>query len=258
MLRKFLVIILIFVTGCVQQPQYPSPIPQPSPYDFCGEQNISAVNLCLDNAYKVVYSTPGRGFDYYRADGTVIHCPLVSPEYTSQACKEIIEKEYCADEDICSKLTVEVSRQIAEDFVLNSPTFLFDGIPDSFTFVSYETARCPYCWVFYFTFECRHAGYGNRSGQVLLQVITPHNATVAVNRGRVEWAYLDNKWDMIKQRLIECLKDEDCEHTNCTRMFPNPKCKENTCVCVAECTTNQSCSYLGKDYICIEGECVLM
>jgi hypothetical protein len=53
----------------------------------------------------------------------------------------------------------------------------------------------------------------------------------------------------------ECEIDLDCS-TNCTRMFPNPKCKDGECVCVAECMNNASCSYLGEGYSCDNRECV--
>ena len=69
-------------------------------------------------------------------------------------------------------------------------------------FVSEETLRCPYCWEFVFEFDCRHAGYGDRTGQVLAQVITPHTARVVVDQGNVASAVLDGKWDMIDQELI--------------------------------------------------------
>lgn len=53
----------------------------------------------------------------------------------------------------------------------------------------------------------------------------------------------------------ECEMDSSCL-MNCTKMFPNPKCKDGKCVCVAMCMSNTSCSYLGKSYSCNNGECV--
>lgn len=95
------------------------------------------------------------------------------------------------------------SREIAKDYLLNSSTFRFDGIEDGVMLVETNTLKCPYCWEFVFEFQCRHAGYGNRTGQILAQVITPHTARIIVEQGRVTSAIMDGKWNMLEQRMIE-------------------------------------------------------
>ena len=98
--------------------------------------------------------------------------------------------------------TLEESRAVAEDYLESSPTFAFDGIEGSIVLVGNETMRCPYCWAFSFDFECSHAGYGDRTGQYLAQVITPHTAWIAVHRGEVVQAVMDGVWDMIEQQML--------------------------------------------------------
>ncbi len=100
-------------------------------------------------------------------------------------------------------LSQEESQQIAEDFVRNSPTFVFDGIEDTLELTDTITLRCPSCWQFVFEFDSSSAGYGDRTGQVLAQVITPHQAIITVVRGEVTEAVMDAKWDMINQELID-------------------------------------------------------
>lgn len=95
------------------------------------------------------------------------------------------------------------SREIAENYVRNSPTFKFDGIEDSLRLVATNPLRCPSCWEFVYQFQCAHAGYGDRTGKVLAQVITPHTASIVVQEGRVVSATMDGRWDMIKQSMIE-------------------------------------------------------
>ena len=56
-------------------------------------------------------------------------------------------------------------------------------------------------WVFTIRFDSRNAGYGDRGGQVLAAVITPHSAEVTVQSGKVTAASLDGRWDMINQRV---------------------------------------------------------
>ena len=52
------------------------------------------------------------------------------------------------------------SREIAEDYLLNSLTFRFDGIEDSLKLVDTNTLKCPYCWEFVFEFQCRAGSSG--------------------------------------------------------------------------------------------------
>jgi len=91
------------------------------------------------------------------------------------------------------------SRKTAEDFVRNSPTFSYDGMEDTLQLVHTLTARCPFCWVFVFDFTSRHAGYGDRTGMMLAQVLTPHRAVVTVEQGEVVSAIMDERWDMVRQ-----------------------------------------------------------
>ncbi|MBI2868766.1 MAG: hypothetical protein HYX96_02950 [Chloroflexi bacterium] len=97
--------------------------------------------------------------------------------------------------------TEEESRAVAEDFVKNEATFVFDGMPE--TLKPVNTAQDgPQTWTFTYEFSSRHAGYGNRTGQVLAQVITPHQAVVTVERGMVKSAVMDQIWDMLNQELL--------------------------------------------------------
>jgi hypothetical protein len=95
------------------------------------------------------------------------------------------------------------SLTIAEDLIRNSPTFTFDGIPDSLSLKETLTSNCPSCWVFIFEFQCSNAGYGDRTGQELATVITPHTASIAVQQGEIKAADLDGKWDILKQKSFE-------------------------------------------------------
>jgi hypothetical protein len=111
-------------------------------------------------------------------------------------------------------LTEQGGRELAEKFVRNSPTFVFDGIEESLTLKettillkehkpgSPDTLSKVHGWSFTFNFESRHAGYGDRSGQVLNQAITPHEAIIMVEAGEVTKAILDGVWNMINQHML--------------------------------------------------------
>ena len=101
------------------------------------------------------------------------------------------------------QMSEEGSREIAEEFLRNSPTFVFDGIEDTLKLTDTLRPRCPYCWVFVFEFDSRNAGYGDRTGQALAQMITPHKASIAVEQFEIKSAVMDEKWDMINQKIVD-------------------------------------------------------
>ena len=105
--------------------------------------------------------------------------------------------------DGMKQVSKQESLEIMEAFIRNSPTFAFDGISESLSLKETLTARCPSCWVFIFEFQCRNAGYGNRSGQEIATVITPHTATIAIQQGEITSAELDGAWDMLNQKSFE-------------------------------------------------------
>ena len=99
-------------------------------------------------------------------------------------------------------MSEEESQRIAEEFVRTSPTFVFDSIEDTLTLVDTITLRCPHCWQFTFEFDSRHAGYGDRTGQMLAEVITPHRAIITVEQTEITSAVMDEEWDMLNQETI--------------------------------------------------------
>ena len=100
---------------------------------------------------------------------------------------------------VANGVSEEESLKIAQQFLKNSPTYKFDGIEETLIHEETLTLRCPYCWQFIFTFDSRQAGYGDRTGKMLAQVITPHTARITVEQGEVTYAVLDDEWDMLQQ-----------------------------------------------------------
>jgi len=100
------------------------------------------------------------------------------------------------------KYSVKESERIAYAFVLQSPTYRFDGIQGTLELVRTDTLRCPGCWQFTYRFQSSHAGYGDRTGQMLAQVITPHQARITVQKYEVTQATMDERWDMLTESLL--------------------------------------------------------
>jgi len=99
-------------------------------------------------------------------------------------------------------ISQEESQEIARQYVINDSTFQFDGIMETLALANTITLKCLYCWEFAYQFDCRQAGYGNRTGLMVAQVITPHTARIVVGEGRITSAVMDGKWDMMGQKDI--------------------------------------------------------
>ncbi len=101
--------------------------------------------------------------------------------------------------------SLEESKAIAENWIKNqSPTYLFDG--SNLQLVesrALDLVDCQDCYEFDHSFESSQAGYGNREGEMLAQVITPHLITVWVEKGEVVKALTDDKFDEIKGEEIK-------------------------------------------------------
>jgi hypothetical protein len=88
-------------------------------------------------------------------------------------------------------------RHLAEQFVMNEATFAFDGVDGSLALMS--VTRAGERQIFTFHFECLHGGYGDRSGLVSREGLTPHRAVIQVESGQVVSALMDGRWDMLTQ-----------------------------------------------------------
>ncbi len=93
---------------------------------------------------------------------------------------------------------------IARSWIVNnSPTFLFDGEDLEFQEVrGLDLVDCENCYEVDFSFQSRHAGYGNREEEALAQVITFHNITVFIEDNLVTRVVTDGVFDEKNSRLI--------------------------------------------------------
>lgn len=102
---------------------------------------------------------------------------------------------------------------IAQRYVVTSPTFAFDGDINSLkTEYVGSTKSIPPQHIFKATFESTHSGFGNREGQMLLQIITPHIMDILVSEGNVISAITDKTWDEQKELFIQ--READPEMSN--------------------------------------------
>jgi len=118
------------------------------------------------------------------------------------ACTNMPTRNQAGENQARKVVSKQDSQKIATDFLRNSPTFRFDGIEDTLK-LAWSGGEELYHWEFHYEFQSRHAGYGDRTGLILAQVITDHRAQIVVEQGKVVHAVLDGKWDMLRQKIIE-------------------------------------------------------
>ncbi|MFP4618596.1 MAG: GerMN domain-containing protein [Spirochaetaceae bacterium] len=109
----------------------------------------------------------------------------------------------------------EAAVQAAEEWIKNSsPTFVYDGTDLELQEVERKKGEDAETSVYdaVFQFDSRHAGYGDREGEILAQVITPHNIKIRVEknsdtgRWEVSEAVTDGVFD---EKAGEFLKERE-------------------------------------------------
>ncbi len=87
----------------------------------------------------------------------------------------------------------------AKQFVMNDPTFKFDGMVETLTVELDENVNPVIATV---NFTSRQAGYGDRTGMMLAEVLTPHTCVLRIANSQVQSAVMDGTWDMMSQKEI--------------------------------------------------------
>ncbi len=93
--------------------------------------------------------------------------------------------------------TQEGAVGVAEKFLIESPTFIFDGIDDSVEILGVETLRTPNTWRVEIGFTSSHGGYGDRTGQFLTEALEDHQTWIVVSNGKVVEAMTDGLFNEI-------------------------------------------------------------
>ena len=107
--------------------------------------------------------------------------------------------------------TKENAVLIATQFLKGSPTFSFDGIEDSIEVISVDTVRMPYSWMITIKFTSRNGGYGDRTDQMVLTVLTDHEMVILVQEDQVISAKTDGKFDEINEVFLDQDTPENSE-----------------------------------------------
>jgi len=97
----------------------------------------------------------------------------------------------------------EGAKQEALNYVLESQTFKFDGIGSSLNIVGVAQSKTnPATYLVCAEYNSLHGGYGDRTGQIATDAITPHKVQLTVVNGVVQGAIVDGSWDEVNQRPV--------------------------------------------------------
>ncbi len=98
------------------------------------------------------------------------------------------------------EVNMEEAEAVAEEWMMsNSPTYTFDG--SSLEIISSEQVNGSAEVTFYF--ESAAAGYGDRSDEMVAQVITEHETVVTVEDGEVVSVVTDGVFDEMNREMID-------------------------------------------------------
>lgn len=103
--------------------------------------------------------------------------------------------------------TKDSAIRAASDFVSNEATYKYDGMQGTLQLdarkAELETYPPQEAYLVDAEFTCAHAGYGDRTGMMTAEVLTPHTCVITVTSDhKVTSAIMDGQWDMVRQQMI--------------------------------------------------------
>jgi hypothetical protein len=103
------------------------------------------------------------------------------------------------EENVELTTDMEEAEQIARAFVLQSSTYRYDG--SNLRLIGATMGRGDH-YVFTYTYQSSHAGYGDRSDGASATAMTDHTIVVTVQDGRVTSAEVDEMYDELNRQVI--------------------------------------------------------
>jgi hypothetical protein len=93
--------------------------------------------------------------------------------------------------------------EIAREFVISSPTFAFDGMEETLEFGPITILESfPVQYGLEASFTSSHGGFGDRTDQIVTQVLTPHVMSILISEGQVISAVTDGEWDELNNQFV--------------------------------------------------------
>src|SRR5574338_156017 len=90
---------------------------------------------------------------------------------------------------------------VAQRYIVTSPTFAFDGLHNTLDVEDISIMESdPMQYKIRIAFDSTSSGFGDRTGQMLAQVMTHHKTDIIVSEGNVISAVTDGAWDEINHQ----------------------------------------------------------
>ncbi|MEM2160538.1 MAG: hypothetical protein QXN55_06265 [Candidatus Nitrosotenuis sp.] len=92
---------------------------------------------------------------------------------------------------------------VAQRYIVTSPTFAFDGLHDTLDTEDISVIESdPVQYRIRIAFDSTNSGFGDRTGQMLAQVITHHKMDIIVSEGNIVSAVTDDSWDELNNQYV--------------------------------------------------------
>ncbi len=92
---------------------------------------------------------------------------------------------------------------VAQRYIVSSPTFAFDGLSDTLDVEDVSVMESnPVQYRIRIAFDSANAGFGDRTGQILAEVITHHKMDIIVSEGNIISAVTDDAWDEMNHQYV--------------------------------------------------------
>lgn len=92
-------------------------------------------------------------------------------------------------------------RDIGLGFISDDETYRFDGINNTLS-VYYNRTLEGNAHEVIAEFTCAHGGYGDRTGKLVTEALTPHKVVLTIVDGNILTAISDNAWDMVNEKPV--------------------------------------------------------
>ena len=113
-----------------------------------------------------------------------------------------------------SAISAEDAEAKAEEWIMNAPTYSFDGSDLALADHQYKEEE-PEVHILTYTFTSSHGGYGNRSDQMVTQVITNHTVEIRLYNEIVESVIIDDLWNEMTQKMLDRVVEMKSEQMYC-------------------------------------------
>ncbi|WMW25000.1 hypothetical protein RE474_13100 [Methanolobus sediminis] len=145
----------------------------------------------------------------------IIKIDPYSPEYMPEKLREINAALIELKQYAMTPSENEV-KETASQWIMSAPTYSFDGSDLALEDYQVSTEN-PGEYTLNYTFTSSHGGYGNRSDQMVTQVITEHSIEVVLYNRNVIFATIDDVWDEVNQVMLEKTVTMKSQEMNCSQ-----------------------------------------